>query len=380
MILRRLVEQASSLAETRLGLQYEAIGRSTIESALRTRMRLCSESPEIYLLRLLRDSDEQQALTQLLLISESWFCREMEPLQAALCALRQRTDELTILSAPCARGEEAITALFAAEQAGFSTRDIHVDGYDAAEEAVARAKRFTYHRSSFRQTQLLFETSYFEAAGDDLRLRDHLQPRILVERANLLDAAWAPRSTVYDLILCRNVLIYLTPTSQRDLVKKLMSVLAPHGLFIVAAAEAPLVSALGYKHSLSSPLIFSPRTYVPPKRSVSRSLTRKESLKAARPKLSDAPKYTSTKQSRSAPVDLDALANRGDIELAFERALDALEKTPNDPELHFLLGVISASCGHTREALSWFRQVLLLSPEHEEASLYLVLLNGGEDA
>ncbi len=381
-----LSDLAKRIAETELSISSDAIGATTIESALATRIRLLNTSEGEYYNILSSSVDEKAAYCQHLLISESWFLREMEPISAACNQLRHRVKQIAILSVPCARGEEAISALFIALQNGFALEEVFVEGYDAAKDAIALGRSYAFSPFSFRNHDLRLEYDFFEKIENRYVLKSQFRSNVELHQANLLSADWSPSRSKYDLILCRNLLIYLTPEGQRRLIERLFQYLSPDGFLIAASSEAPLLSAMHYRHAKASPFLFQnskkqSTLSLPVIHGRSSFQAGKKTAKAPQTKKKQnaiQARVTVPHNSQNPIAEIKALADRGLIEDAFSAALQQLDITPHDAEILFLLGLICSSSGQTTEAQMWMQKTIERNPAHEEANLYLKLLNKGD--
>jgi SAM-dependent methyltransferase len=141
---------------------------------------------------------------------------------------------LAAWSAGCASGEEAysLAATLLAVAAG---RPIEVLGTDLSPRALARAAAGTYGRWSRRDAgPMLYPIlAPGEGAGADvLRVSGELRRTVRLARHNLLDPPPAPAGG-FDVVLCRNVFVYLRPDAARRVARHLSDALAEGGLLIV---------------------------------------------------------------------------------------------------------------------------------------------------
>ncbi len=377
---------ASKVARAKLGIDIKSLGTLMVEQALAARIRKTQLSEDVYL-RVLETNDiEQENFCQLLLVSESWFEREQQPIECALKALQNNFSQIGVLSVPCARGEEAITTLAVAMRLGIMPSQVSIEGYDASETAVAQAKLFLYGEYSFRGTSEWFRNSFFSKTGEGYHLNPELRSSFHFSTANLLDPFWKPLRSQFELILCRNLLIYLRPRVRHQLLTKLSTLLHPKGLIVTTYSEASLLLEVGFQKERISTAIFSPipkqellaplklakTTKIgPSKRNVVRTPTQSTVTRSASELAS--PNASRKFESRSPDItdDIRFLADTGRLDEAFSLGLELLEARPNDAQSHFLLGVIASSCGQIEQARSWIERALLLDPQHEDAKIYL---------
>lgn len=391
-----LIKIANELVLNKIGLEISTVGNFILESAISKRMKYTALDQKNYAEKLAVSESEQLALTQLLLISESWFERESEPILSALKELEKTKKSIKILSLPCARGEEPITILYYALNYKFPISNISIEGYDASLLAIEQAKLFSYGEYSFRGTSQSFKNNLFDPHGPRLQLKKYFQGVFEFDQTNILDDDWKPKFKKYDLIACRNLLIYLKPECQVLVLKKLSALLDDGGLLILGAAEAGLANGHPLKCINSSPLVF--------KNEVIKNQTNHQSLNNLdRPRVrkntvslkvqeirKDINKVDSVNESKNRITTLDSyeiknltekifkLADSGQVDLAFEMALETLEIYPEDANILFVLGLINSSFGQIDEARQWLIKALNSQPSFEEAQMLLqTLCEGG---
>lgn len=243
------VERFRGIVAARLGLQFETSRLSFLADVLRRRLDGRGENPEQYLRKLegcLYDDEESAALAQELTIGETYFFRNGEQFRALSEVvlpglLRQRTDSksLRILSAGCASGEEAYTLAMVARDAvpdpSWRVLIRAVDLNPAALECAAAAR---YSPWALRETPPDVERRWFSPSGRMLALAPAIRSAVSFERRNLtLDDPELWRPGFYDVIFCRNVIMYFSPETMREVVARMAIALAPGGYLFLGHAE-----------------------------------------------------------------------------------------------------------------------------------------------
>lgn len=219
------------------GIDFGGYRRSTLLRRLSLRMmRAGARSPLAYLTTLREEPTEVDRLLEELTVKVSRFYRNalvFDTLRALLAALPRRAGEPPRLwSAGCGRGEEAYTL---AMLTGDDPCAVWASDVDPAALAVARAG--IYERTaaaelpdSLARRWLVSHPPASVRVGDELRRRVRLLQHDVTAHA-------APPAASYDLVACRNVLIYLTPPVQRRVLERLADCLAPGGLLCLGEAE-----------------------------------------------------------------------------------------------------------------------------------------------
>jgi len=184
---------------------------------------------------------------EVLTTNETYFYREPDQLRAlerdilpSLERDRRGRRRLRLLSAGCSTGEEAYTlAALLLGSGRFTGWDLEVHGVDLSRRCLARAVAGAYGEQAFRS-----------AEGHSLRRWFHLQEgrwvvdgalRSLVHfgPANLLDGQGLPAGP-FDVVLCRNVLLYFDPRARRRVLGHLHARLGEGGWLLLGHAESLL--------------------------------------------------------------------------------------------------------------------------------------------
>lgn len=219
----------------------------TLETLVRRRARDRELTPEAYLARLVADPrDDARALAAALTVGETYFFRNIDQFRALAEVVlptrrvaRQATKALRILSAGCASGDEPYTIAIVAREAAFDASwSVSIRAIDANPEAVERALRGRYSKWALRDTPAEVQRRWFRTEGSELVLDESLRQAVRFEMNNVAaeDAElWAPDG--YDVIFCRNVLMYFTPEAARAAVARIARALAPGGFLFLGHAE-----------------------------------------------------------------------------------------------------------------------------------------------
>jgi chemotaxis protein methyltransferase CheR len=201
--------------------------------------------------------DELTAMVDLLTTNKTSFFRESVHFDLLQEVLENRTPgspEMTIWSAGCSSGEEPYSiAMVLAEHAADGRRG-RILGTDLSERVLERARRGVYGEDQVADVPVGLRDRYL-AAGPEPGTRQvvpALRRMVRFGRLNLMDS-W-PMKGPFDVIFCRNVMIYFDPPTRERLVNRLAGLLAPGGHLFVGHSES--------LSSLSHPLQYvQPATY-----------------------------------------------------------------------------------------------------------------------
>ena len=262
------VERFRTLVANRVGLQFEDARVAWLADVLRRRMGVNGQPAEAYLARLQAEAPRSElgALAQELTVAETYFFRNIDQFHALReHVLPQRWHErgphrcLRILSAGCASGEEAYSiAMTLRELPSDAAREASIRAVDLNPAVIDKARRARYTAWALRETSPALQQRWFRPDGPDLVLDDTIRSAVTFEERNLAEddaELWSPGA--YDLVFCRNVLMYFTPQGAQAVAARIARALAPGGYLFLGHAETlrGLSQAFHLRHTHGSLLI-----------------------------------------------------------------------------------------------------------------------------
>ncbi len=236
-----LLEELAHRVFSELGFAPTDLLRQRLGRVVRQRMKAVGAPHLRAYLGYLETSGraELTRLVQALTINETYFFREpahFAALERLLPGLAARSQRVRLLSAGCATGEEASSlAITAWRVLGGRPGTFEVVGVDIDEAALARAREGLYGPWSFREESFSRAAQFLRAEGDRWRVVPALRSLVRFERLNLVEAV--PEGP-FQVVFCRNMLMYLTPENRRAVVERLTQQLASGGVFFVGSAES----------------------------------------------------------------------------------------------------------------------------------------------
>ncbi|EIJ83301.1 Methyl-accepting chemotaxis protein (MCP) methyltransferase [Bacillus methanolicus MGA3] len=147
--------------------------------------------------------------------------------------LLNRKRRLKIWSAACSTGEEPYTIAMIMSNL-LPLWQIQILATDIDENAIARAKIGIYQERSLLEVPPEMKKKYFTSSQNFFHVSDMIKKTVTFKKHNLLKD---PFGGPYDLIVCRNVLIYFTEEAKKELYKKFSAALNPGGIFFVGSTE-----------------------------------------------------------------------------------------------------------------------------------------------
>jgi chemotaxis protein methyltransferase WspC len=370
-----------------------------LKRAIRQRMQHCGIADQhAYRDRIAIDQQEFSALVDLIVVPETWLFREPQAFVAATMFVREKraTSPLPvrILCIPCATGEEPYSLAMALVDAGVNTDHFIIHAVDISHAAIERAQLGVYGRNAFRTAQLAFRERHFEKIDNEYQLHAEVRRLVQFRRGNLLNLDGLADTAAYDLIFCRNLLIYFDETAQRIAIDALSRLLSSDGMLFAGHAEVPAfcrhaflpvagqsVFAVRKKNATAAPTVAA----ASPAKKSSRLTPPKSppplppEKPAAAAKTAYAEKPRALKPSAIAPERLleqaRRLADCGDFPAASGKFLAYLQAVPDSAEAYFMLGLISERSDPDKStAEAYLRRSIYLQPDNYEALCHLALL------
>ena len=314
------------------------------------------------------DRGERSPLLQRMIdeftIKETFFFRQRQDLDAidwpSLVgqARASGSDVARVWVAATASGEEAYTlAILASEAFAPDPPPVSIHATDISPSVLTRAQRGRYGRRSARALESTALDRYFTQQGPDVVVGERLRRIVRFSRQNLVGQFTPATGGPFDLITCRNVLIYFEPDVADRVVEGLTQALAPNGTLLLGAADRLCCSAA----RLLRPRDRSRGPAVEPTCRRGSDTASAAGARAARNRLLR--RLPSPRVELSAELD-DALraANQGDLQGALEATARALSRDALDANAHFLRGLALRGLGREAEAISALRSALYVDP------------------
>jgi chemotaxis protein methyltransferase WspC len=397
------------LLKDRIGLDPSSVGPQLLLRAARQRMRdLKLDDLAAYERQVRQSATELDELIEEVIVAESWFFRDVCPFEWLRDHLCQKWKSaparppLRILSLPCAGGEEPYSIAIMLSEAELPVRRYHIDAVDISTRRLAIARRGVYSQNAFRGPDAPYRSRYFRQHTDGYEIDPALRATVRFIQGCILDPRLLEGSSPYDVVFCRNLLIYLVPSARTTLLALIDRVLTPEGiLFIghadrldstgaesgfastgdlgcfayrrIARGESPVPRVL---HSLESPppilSLLAPRA-VPAIETSSPAEVATDSIQPALPTFAEnlAPRAVEPPALLSQASEL---ANQG----RFRDAIAVCERHLREKGLtaptYSLMGMICQAAGDRGRAEDCLRKAVYLDPNHDEALLALALL------
>lgn len=263
------------LAYRQSGIVLSEQKKLMLASRLRKRMaELNLTTFEDYLTRLTGDEagEEMRHLVNAIATHHTFFQREPEPLKSAteeiLRRIHQGQNRIRIWSAACSSGEEPFTLAMMLyehlERLDRTDLDLKILATDLSTRILAVAEKATFLQSRVQSLPAQTLARHFqrvEAPGEPTwQINSYLRQMVVFRRLNLVEPTYPVRGP-FDVILCRNVMIYFDDRTRRHVIGRMEHVLQPGGLLVVGMTE----TALGFSRKLTfeQPAVYRKPAAVP---------------------------------------------------------------------------------------------------------------------
>ena len=327
-------------------------------------------------------SQEVKRLSEIYSSLETYFMRDAGQIQllknSILPEIIQRNEAkktISIWCAACSSGEEAysLAILLTELLPNYSAWQIKIIGTDINDQALNKAREGRYSEWSFRGCGANFRDLNFSQTGDKWLINTDLKSKVRFEHLDLmggdLPSLEYPANS-YDLIICRNLFIYLLPEAVLSIAQKLLNCLSEDGILMSGHGELysqklPSVTLRVFPESV----IFqktSARKVAPPQ-----SLQQKPTMKIRPSQTNEIPPSIKASTPLTTPAKaeeaqtLDSvwhLANHGLLDDALQACKMLIDLNPMSAEAHYLLALIYFGMGDLISAKLYWTKSIYLDP------------------
>lgn len=379
---------ARQLVERAAGIDVPIERENDLANAVRGRARAAgARDPRSYLARLAAHPVSARAeihrLAEALAVHETYFFRDRRQLDAIVDSVipaRAREERpVRVLSAGSSTGAELYSiAILLSDRRPDLLPMIDLAGVDLSHHAVAAAQRGRYLPWALREAPPELVSRFFHARGHARELRDDIRAMASFAVQNLVgedEGFWAPGA--FDVILCRNVLMYLSRRASEALIARLERSLAPSGSLYLGHAE----TLRGFDtrlvaHHEGGACVYRRPVAPLPRRAEARASSPRAAPRVPRPPPS-APRGSLERVKRDRPGFVQralALLDRGELGPAEEACARAAEVDELDPAPRYLRALCRDRAGDLEGAIRHHTAAAYLDPTFAMPCLHLALL------
>jgi chemotaxis protein methyltransferase WspC len=397
------LEPVTELLRRRVGLDADSLGPGALPSVVAARQRALGIPDATAYAAHVQDSPEElEALVHELIVPETWFNRGgklfsfLAEYIRKMTAERSLTQPFRVLSAPCSTGEEPYSLAIALAELQVPRARWHIDACDINPRHLERARAGRYGELAFRQFDADLRAKYFQPADSGgWQLDNSIREAVQFRQANLVDRHPLPGEKPYDLIFCRNLLIYLHDAARQQLIDSLERLLAPDGLIATGHAEPlstldPRFGQFGQDGyflfarqtkpgaEVAAPLSFATGFAAQPRSALPVPPTQPAASRSrpTRPRpVASTTRNIAPRQEGDDVLSVARLhADAGRLDDAWAACQAQLKATGPTAELFTLLGIIEQARQKVDAAKRCFEKALYLDPQHGDSLLHLMLL------
>jgi chemotaxis methyl-accepting protein methylase len=357
--------QVADLLRNETGILVSAAQLPSLEAAMR---RVDPTMTIADFLQASSDRDDGARLLERMIdeftIKETFFFRQRFDLDAIdwpLLVTQARASGSPVARvwvAATASGEEAYTlAILASEAFAPEPPPVLIHATDISLSALAHARRGRYGARSARALEASVRDRYFTQEGPDVVVGNELRRIVRFSRQNLVGRFIPAAGGPFDLITCRNVLIYFEPGAADRAVEGLTDALHVDGTLLLGAADRLCCSA--------SKLLRPKRSRTPEQPSRRRPDGDQTLRRPFGQEARQQPPPPASVPAAELSTELDdalRAANQGDLQAALEATARALKHNALDANAHFISGLALRGLDRQAEAIRAFRSALYLDP------------------
>lgn len=357
-----------------------------LEAVVAERVSSLGAGEPAYIAELERSSDEVDLLIAAIAVPETSLFRYPRSFELLLQYFERRLAAggplLRALSIGCATGQEPYCIAMTALQSGWSADRVHVEGIDRNAQFLRAAESGVYGASSVRTEIPAWAVSYLRRDGDRISIDPAVRALVRFTRADVTAPSALLGSGPWDVVFCRNVLIYLNVVARGRLLDSISAELAPGGLQFVGHAEQLMRGAsplrpVNAPHAFALERADGAPAATGPHRAARRPADRLHAAPIVRP--AAAPHASSRADTMQRPEQsIEAareLADSGRAPDAERMIREIIARSgPSAPAVE-LLGMIRMSVDDSPGAKPLFEQALYLDPGRPASLVQLALIS-----
>jgi len=299
-----------------------------------------------------------ERLIEAVTVKETYFLRNRGELDVIdwparlAAAIAAGSEVVRVWNPACATGEESYTLAMLASEALGRTAPVSILATDIAPRALARAEEGSYGLRALRNVGAISRERHFRSRGERLTVAAGLRGQVQFATHNLVRDPIPPGGQgPFDVIVCRNVLIYFDPAAAADTADSLLASLAPGGMLVLGAADALTVTT----GRAATPTAI-PKPHANGKQRRPQSRRRKADSEPRQPV---GPRPARALDVRGGDQNADG---EGDLSATLARTDSMLAADALDPIAHFLRGLAERARDDAPAAIASFRRSLYADP------------------
>jgi chemotaxis protein methyltransferase CheR len=263
----KVFDRLATYITSELGIKMPASKMPLVQSRLLRRVReLHLSSIDAYSEYFFSstNTEERERFINAITTNKTDFFREAEHFDflvrkvlPALCGTDARTARMRVWSAACSSGEEPYTlamllADYASKNQGMSYAIL---GTDISTKVLEHARKAVYRQSDITPIPMEYRKKYLlqskESASELVRVTPALRAKVSFHQLNLMDPQYSMRE-MFDIVFCRNVLIYFDRNTQEAVIRKIVRHIVPGGYLFIGHSESLTGMSLPLEPAMTS--------------------------------------------------------------------------------------------------------------------------------
>jgi chemotaxis protein methyltransferase CheR len=245
------VSYVCTMVRERSAIELEASKSYLIEARLLPLAKqhgYASTDEFIHGVRAQKRPDVERRLVEAMTTNETSFYRDAHPFNALrntlipeMASLRSTTRTLNIWSAACSTGQElySIAMLIREHFPNLASWNVRLVGTDLSEDVLSRATAGKFSQIEVnRGLPAPMMLKYFARDGMTWQIKPEIRAMATFTKLNLIER-WPPLPTM-DIVFLRNVLIYFSPDTKREILRKVRQTMSPQSVLFLGAAETTM--------------------------------------------------------------------------------------------------------------------------------------------
>lgn len=369
-----------TVLEEEIGLEPESLGYKYIEKSINnTILKLGQIDEKEFYKEIIINKKSLELFIEEIVISETWFLRNRKSFDYLKVYLNQSKilkSNLKILSAPCSTGEEIYSIIFMLYESGISSVNCNLAAWDINQLNLLKAKKAIYKKLSLKELNDIEIEKYFTKDENFYKIKDdYLQYKIDFKQINLTKKLLEINEK-YDIIFCRNLIIYLNEKARKKLISNLKHLLKDDGILLVGDSELNYFLNNGFDKIDNNTAI----AYKPLPQEINKKLNnkkkdfKKESLiESISLKIEN-----NTNEKNNIEVELQNLISLNHFDKAELICKENINRNKLDWKNYFWLGVIFFIKEDYNKSKDYFLKVLFLNPLEYDTLIYLSIIENRE--
>jgi chemotaxis protein methyltransferase CheR len=232
------------------GINFDAGKRYFVDKRLQERIRVTGAvhfRDWFTMLRFQASGEELQLLTNLMTVNETYFLREgyqfdclVDAILPEIVQAKDNSTPIRIWCIPSSSGEEpySIAMSILERWPGIDTWDVEIVASDIDTQILRQAEQGRYSARSVQYLPTAWLNRYFQKVGDEYQLSHELRESVAFTRVNLSNAEDTRGYRNFDVIFCRNLLIYFDDVSRKAAAETFFDALSPQGFVLLGHSES----------------------------------------------------------------------------------------------------------------------------------------------